>query len=266
LANILGADSSSGVPETASDNGSREAFYQSMELGGRFSFPKLQVCLPQARMCRLNDAEIAAKEQFVEGALSQPPDIHLPTTNALTIPGESFAQRVRFPFLHPSVSRLRSFTPHHRTRIPSSSTLHTSYSRALSPEPSHFSAISRASSVSAPLDVVHEYKLPNVTHAIASPPPTTSRVPELFEHWVVFRWTMLRQISSQIYPPFPSKAAAILDTRMGRPTVIVTGGLVCVGTDTGRTYVFDFKQQFKFICGPETPGERDLLTLNGFHG
>lgn len=204
----------------------------------------------------MHDADIATKEQLAEGASSFSPDINSPPTNGLAIPGGSFAQPLRFPFLHPSVSRLRSFTPQHRTRVPSSSTFHTSYGMALSPEPSHFSAISRASSVSVSLDLARECNPLDATHAIVSPPPNTSSVPEIFEHREVFRWTTLRQISSQIYSSLSSKAATILDTRMGRPTVIVTGGLVCVGTDTGRTYIFDFKQQFKFICGPEIPGER----------
>lgn len=97
--------------------------------------------------------------------------------------------------------------------------------------------------------------MPEVSCTVASPPLSVSGVPGLFEQWEVFRWTTLRQISSQIYSSFSSKAAVILDTHMGKPTVIAAGGLLCIGTDTGRTYVFDFKQKFKFVCEPETPGE-----------
>jgi len=254
LANILGADSSSGMLETASDHDSREASDQSAELVDRYSFPKLQVHLLDAQPP--HECASAPYKKIVEDASSPSPDIHSPSISALKIPGESFPAPVRPPFLHPSVSRLRSFIPHHKARVSSSSTFQTSFSQVLSPEPSHFSAISRASSVSAPLDPVLENTVPEASHPIASPSPAVTGVPELFEHREVFRWTTLKQISSQIYPSFSSKAAAILDTRMGRPTVIVTGGLVCVGTDTGRTYVFDFKQQFKFVCGPETAGER----------
>lgn len=50
VANILGADSSSGVLETASDNSSRDTSYRLVELGGQFDSPRLHVCLLRARI------------------------------------------------------------------------------------------------------------------------------------------------------------------------------------------------------------------------
>lgn len=149
------------------------------------------------------------------------------------------------------MSRLRSFVPQHKSRVPSSSTLRSSFSNVLSPDPSHFSAVSRASSVSGAFEHLNGLKSSEGSATILSPPLSNSAsgLPESLSSREVFHWTTLRHISSQIYSS--SKAAAILDTHMGRPTAIVTGGLVCVGTDTGRTYVFDFRQQFKFICGAE---------------
>lgn len=184
-----------------------------------------------------------------------------PLPNTLTLPSDSPLHPRRPPFLHPSVSRLRSFVPQHRSRVPSSSTLQTSRSFAMSPSPSHFSAISRASSVSVPFDLINGQKTPDVVARSPTPQPSeySGAEPHPEAPREVFRWTTLRTVSAQVYSSF--KAAAVLDTHMGRPTVMVTGGLVCVGTDTGRTYIFDFRQEFRFICGPNVDSKHAYFQI-----
>lgn len=188
------------------------------------------------------------------------------STQLLSVPGQSPAHPIRPPFLHPSVSRLRSSVLNQRGRVPSSSTVRTTLSNAISPDPSHFSAISRASSVSGP-PLPNEYAPNGEAQPKHAPAPlsrhhsdsnsvsTSAAVHTHEPEREVFRWTSLRHISAQVYSPASSaKAQAVLDAGIGRPTVVAAGGLICVGTHTGRTAVFDFRQQFKFICGADVPG------------
>ncbi|KAG9007573.1 Vacuolar protein sorting-associated protein 8 [Tulasnella sp. JGI-2019a] len=134
-------------------------------------------------------------------------------------------------FLHPSVSRLRSIT---QQRIPTSHSVSTfnSVSRnGMSPSPSHFSEISRASSVSR-------------THSWSE----SSRSSKEQE---AFRWTSLKIITDYMFLTSSQKASAVLGSSWGSPTAISANGLICIGTELGFTVVFDFRQQFKFICGSE---------------
>lgn len=139
------------------------------------------------------------------------------------------------PFLHPTISRLRSITPQ-ASRSPSVGSLGTVNSYlGLSTPASHFSALSPTSSQS---------NLPD------APVPQLDRAAEEEER-EVFRWSQLRSISELIYGQHAQKAAAILGTpNVGSPTVLAANGLICIGTDTGTIVVFDFKQNLKCVCIP----------------
>ncbi|EPT04596.1 hypothetical protein FOMPIDRAFT_1113223, partial [Fomitopsis schrenkii] len=148
--------------------------------------------------------------------------------------GRSTPSRFSRPFLHPTISRLRSTTPQ-ASRVPSSASVGTLFSHApegVSETPSHFSALSRSSSAT---------NLPS--SGVNDKSPVTSEPRE------VFRWTHLKTIGELL---FSQKAAALLGTEnIGSPTVMAANGLICVGTDAGTAVVFDFKQNLKCICGTE---------------
>ncbi|KAF8342052.1 Golgi CORVET complex core vacuolar protein 8-domain-containing protein [Cantharellus anzutake] len=163
---------------------------------------------------------------------------------------------LRPPFLHPTVSRLRSFLPQHQPRNPSSSTANTFRTNGFSPDPSYFSAISRASSLSGHFDSSDK----DDREADSPDPPALN----VLDKRDVFKWTPLRTISVQIFSTAP-KAAAILDSHMGKPTVILAQGIICIGTETGRTFVFDFRQQLKCICSSESTSPVSALALSFDH-
>jgi len=152
-------------------------------------------------------------------------------------PIEPFAPTPK-PFLHPNVSRLRAFTPR-GSPAPSAGSPAQAMS-ALSPSLSHFSEISRTSSPTAGLrglPVGHERE--------------------------VFRWSSLRSAGSYLYNQRPLKASSILgDPVMGAPMVLAANGFICVGTDKGRVFVFDFKQTLKCICGSDSTGNFDTIQLS----
>ncbi|EJD02930.1 lateendosome to vacuole transport-family protein [Fomitiporia mediterranea MF3/22] len=140
------------------------------------------------------------------------------------------------PFIHPSISRLRSSLPATpRQRVVSSSSLGTANILGrdlLSPSPSHFSSISRTSSTS------------NLRIA--------DTVSDVGKEQEAFKWTTLRIIGEHVYHKAPDKANAILGSPvLGSPTVLAANGLICIGTDSGRVFVFDFKQELKCICGDD---------------
>ena len=137
-----------------------------------------------------------------------------------------FAAKPGRPFIHPTISRLRSFVPpqHHQPMASISGFPNSS------PSPSHFSTISRVSSLS---------NFGNNSRFRDEPQEAT---------WESFRWAILRDVGQQIYL---HKAAAILGSFHGSPTVLSANGLICIGTDRGRVLVFDFKQQLKCVCGPD---------------
>jgi hypothetical protein len=82
-----------------------------------------------------------------------------------------------------------------------------------------------------------------------------------------FRWSVLQRISLALYPPTspaPSKSSAKLAAlalgqlpsglrreQLGRPTKLVAGGLVCVGTSAGWVGVWDFRGEQKGWFGNE---------------
>jgi hypothetical protein len=147
------------------------------------------------------------------------------------------------PFVHPTISRLRSFTPR-QTPTPSavSGGSFGGPREVYSPAPSHFSAISRSSSLVNLTDLT--------THVGATEARDTKTERE------VYKWTRLRIIEDHIYARKPLKASAVLGTpSLGSPTVLTANGMVCVGTDNGSVFVFDFKQTLKCICGSSDSGE-----------
>ncbi|THH10658.1 hypothetical protein EW145_g1176 [Phellinidium pouzarii] len=143
------------------------------------------------------------------------------------------------PFLHPSISRLRSSLQVQDQRVASPSSLGIGHSIARgfdthTSSPSHISSISRTSSVS------------NLQVAFTSASGDDNEQE-------AFKWTSLRLIGQFIFQTTSEKANAVLGSpALGAPTVIAANGLICIGTDAGRVLVFDFKQHFKCICGDET--------------
>jgi hypothetical protein len=139
------------------------------------------------------------------------------------------------PFLLPSVSRLRSFA----SRSPRSEVNHylpadISTAVGFSSPPSHVSDISRSSTPGTSKGTWKGYR-------------KVERE--------VFRWTVLQNAGNQLYGKRPSKAAIVLGaSNLGSPTVLAANGLICVGTDAGRIFVFDFKQTLLGICGNDTSG------------
>ena len=135
-------------------------------------------------------------------------------------------------FLHPNISRLRSFTPR---RMASGGSSHSQIANEISPQPSHFSAISHSSSLGIPQG-------------------TSTPRDDIDGAYKPFRWTVLRELGRQIYFSQSQKVTEVLGTA-GTPTVFTANGLVCVGTTKGKILVFDFKQQLRCICGSDQLGE-----------
>lgn len=129
------------------------------------------------------------------------------------------------PFLHPNVSRLRS-------PAPSTESPHAQAINSFSPSPSQISEISRTSS-----------------------PSTGNNGLLIGQEREVFRWSSLRSAGSHLYNQKPAKASSVLgDIIAGAPMVLAANGFICVGTDKGRIFVFDFKQSLKCICGSDSSG------------
>ncbi|CAK5265748.1 unnamed protein product [Mycena citricolor] len=144
------------------------------------------------------------------------------------------------PFLHPNVSRLRSYTPGSRPMSSASFGSVNSHFFDASPSPSHFSSISRASSPS------------NMYTPSSSDAPVKNKQARTERE--VFRWTPLRSITQHAFGP--KKATSVLgNSSHGAPTVLAANGLICIGTDTGSICVYDFKQTLKCVCGEDTAGK-----------
>ncbi|RDX54849.1 hypothetical protein OH76DRAFT_1397161 [Lentinus brumalis] len=148
------------------------------------------------------------------------------------------------PYLHPTISRLRSITPQpSRTSSAASGATHSHMHESVSAAPSHFSALSRSSS------------LTNLSTQFAQHESSPAQKAPARE---VLRWTQLRVIDEHIYAGQGAKVSALLGAQsLGSPTVLAANGLICIGTDTGRVLVFDFKQTLKCVCGTES-SEKDV--------
>ncbi|KAH9929603.1 Golgi CORVET complex core vacuolar protein 8-domain-containing protein [Epithele typhae] len=142
------------------------------------------------------------------------------------------------PYLHPTISRLRSVTPQpsRTSSAASGATLHSHLHESASVVPSHFSALSRSSSI---------------TNLSAN---EASARDELVRE--ILRWTQLRVVGEHIYAGQGPKTSALFGIQSsGSPTVMAANGLICVGTDSGRVLVFDFKQTLKCVCGSDASGK-----------
>lgn len=143
---------------------------------------------------------------------------------------------MKVPFLHPTMSRLRSSLTQVPSQPNSVATSHSQLSNELSPQSSHFSALS------------------NDRPTVVQPEETPEQPGR-----EVFQWTPLNAISNFVYSP---KALNAMETvNLGVPTVLAANGLICVGTETGFICAFDFKQNLKCICGKDAVGEVVCLTL-----
>jgi hypothetical protein len=151
------------------------------------------------------------------------------------------------PFLHPTISRLRSY-PLQTTNVPSAGTAGTHIFDRGSASVSHFSDVSRSSSPFI-LNTTSDHR--------------NSQNGNIHSDREIFRWTQLRNVGHHIYGKASQKAAAVLSSlALGSPTVMAANGLICVGTDSGRIFVFDFKQTLKCICGNDTSGKSGAHSFN----
>ncbi|KAF5393318.1 hypothetical protein D9757_000645 [Collybiopsis confluens] len=177
------------------------------------------------------------KSLVVDGPLDEPQsEAEDDDRLATTPPRISSPTKLSKPFLHPTVSRLRSYTPQ-ASRVPSTSSFGTNALHTASPAPSHFSSVSRTSSISN----FH----PSSSDGQSRP---LSNGEHRFSDQDVFKWTELKNISHHIYSAYSSKASSVLGTSLGSPTVMAANGLICVGTDDGKICVYDFRQTLKCIC------------------
>ncbi|KAH7888664.1 Golgi CORVET complex core vacuolar protein 8-domain-containing protein [Phlebopus sp. FC_14] len=149
-----------------------------------------------------------------------------------TEPSNIRSDELRPPFLHPAVSRLRS-----------------SIARELAMQHGdrgHLADSSATMEFTSPL--IHGSDVSRTSTS------TTSKGLNNAER-EVFRWTALRNAGNRLYGQRPSKAAVMLGaTSLGSPVALAANGLICIGTDRGRIFVFDFKQTLQCICGSDSSG------------
>ncbi len=173
----------------------------------------------------------------------------LPTTPRTGTPDLNGWAGMARPYLHPTVSRLRSYTPgsSRLSSEPSAGNLSPSLSFAgPSSTPSALSRVSSHSNLHTE-SVVDEHGLPQPTEGPAD----------------VFKWAELRDIDRQLKAAHKSpKISNILGApSIGLPTVLAANGLICIGTDEGKVCVFDFDQKLKCICGGDTKSVVFLRSL-----
>lgn len=154
--------------------------------------------------------------------------------------GHNHAQQMisRHSSLHPSVSRLRSFTPGIVPRTPSDISLVTP--PGATSVTSHFSSMSQTSSLLVPNEATSK---PNERE--------------------VFKWTELSGITQHFCARPSQKAISVLGVHISsRPTVLAANGLICVGSEDGSVHIFDFTQTLKCVCGAGLNGAESLSALN----
>jgi vacuolar protein sorting-associated protein 8 len=182
------------------------------------------------------------------------------TSSPLTLQDLTPSKLIARPFLHPNVSRLRSYTPQHSNSLmASTSSIGSGTGFGVgSPSPSHFSAVSRMSSVSNLRDLASTGSLSESGHGLNGNDHSSREKPR-----EPFKWTPLRTISNQLFSAAASKAASVLGApTLGTPTVLAANGLICVGTEEGKICVYDFKQTLKCVCGNDSTGEYTVLLIH----
>ncbi|KAF7428647.1 Vacuolar protein sorting-associated protein 8 [Pleurotus ostreatus] len=161
-----------------------------------------------------------------------------PSTSSVGLPGtpprtetpskRPLSSQLFRSYIHPSVSRLRSFTPQSsRVQSPGSGMMN-SHSLLFNSQ-----SLSRASSSSNLHSQSSERQEGSTNH----------------DEREVFRWTQLRNITTHLYS---HKASSVMgNLSLGSPTTLAANGLICIGTDEGKVCVYDFQQDLKCICGDE---------------
>jgi hypothetical protein len=162
------------------------------------------------------------------------------------------------PFLHPSTSRLRSYMTH-ASPVASVTSAHSPL-RGVSPSPVPSSfTLSPGSSSSAHLP----FPLPGAPekHDFLQ-----VNGHDLFDAREVFRWAQLHNLGTHLPARHPSnKVQAMLGApAVGAPMVMAANGLICIGTESGRILVFDFKQTLRCICGDPASGALRAFTSPQF--
>jgi len=143
-------------------------------------------------------------------------------------------------FLHPTILRLRSYLPHAPPTSGTSANL-AFHGVSLSPVPSSFSTLLPGSSSSTNIP------LPGTTDVKGDFAQTNGH--DSSDAREVFQWTHLCTLGAYLFLPHPSnKVQAVLGApAVGAPTVMAANGLICIGTESGRILVFDFKQTLRCI-------------------
>lgn len=163
------------------------------------------------------------------------------------------------PFLHPSVSRLRSRSVFARTPESSSVSSSTNFG---SHSPSQ---LLTNSSLHTPSDISNDTSQSSTTHlSTASQLHSRTQSHREFLNAVLqsteneaFRWTSLHLIGKDLFASTAvKKAMTVLGARgFKKPTVLVANGNVCIGTSDGKILVYDFRQNLRCICGDESSGK-----------
>lgn len=123
-------------------------------------------------------------------------------------------------FPHATLSRLRSFVPQpvDRSILPAATAIELSGSPR--------------DSASSPTNLMNS---------------SDERVKRQLFH-EAFRWSSLKDLGQHI---FVKKAATMLGSSFGEPTVLAVNGRICIGTDRGYALVFNLKQELVCICKGE---------------
>ncbi|KAG8213972.1 hypothetical protein J3R82DRAFT_10721 [Butyriboletus roseoflavus] len=237
LRDVLGADDTSDVFEEAEVERSLLKEDPSEKFGDHDSGE------PSAPAQIILDPASLPQSPFTKSAMATPPSE--PLLPPLHSPGDPLQS-----FLLPSVSRLRSFASWSpRNEVNHSLPADISAAIGFASPPSRVSDISRSSTPAA---------------------ATGAWMGCLKVESEVFRWAVLQTAGNQLYGKRPSKAAIVLGaSNLGSPTVLAANGLICVGTDAGRIFVFDFKQTLLGICGNDasdsTVGSTSAVALSHDH-
>ncbi|KAG6857676.1 hypothetical protein H0H87_004092 [Tephrocybe sp. NHM501043] len=231
-----------------------------------FSNQDSLVCLTHLWMSFVSSINMLFLQQHEVALSNHPPSTSsMQSTTSIRIEsnGSSGGLKLSRPFLPPSVSRLRSFTPQSSglasngsggSRMASNSHLR----ERMTPSPSHLSSMSRRSSRS------NLHSASGQTDGLVEHTSLSERD--------VFKWTKLSNISEHMYNSLTQKLSSVLGAPMlGTPTVFTVTGLICIGTDQGKICVYDFKQRLICICGNEARGmflrlSVDSLTKNYIQG